>query len=130
MNLNTYNSDNLQQTSSGRSTIRFSRRGIISFSAKACEELSLKKGDKISVHQDEDNPADWYISINSENGWPLRENRKGSSGLKFNSAVMSATILDAFEDLTERGYTMRLSSEPIEIDGQVLYPIITSSAKQ
>jgi hypothetical protein len=51
--------------------------GVFRINATATRKLKLKKGAKISFFQDKKFPSDWYIRVNDEDGFPLRENNAG-----------------------------------------------------
>lgn len=48
--------------------------GVFRINATATRKMKLKKGSKVSFYQDKKYPSDWYIKINEEDGFPLREN--------------------------------------------------------
>jgi hypothetical protein len=83
-----------QNTVSQRTTpcrIRFSRKGANSIGKSAVELMGFTKGNRVAIHQDQDCPLDWYISIDNE-GWELyfKEN-----ALTFYSRPFSESMLNA-----------------------------------
>lgn len=94
MKLITFDATNTLNYRRGEATIRFNKKGPNSISTEACKNLGLKDGDCIAIHQDDENPSDWYISADS-NGFKLRLQSAQSKGLYFNSAAIANTILDA-----------------------------------
>ena len=56
----------------GLPRISFEKNGLISLNKHAVELMGLMIADKLSIAQDEDNPGDWYIFKDSEEGFTLR----------------------------------------------------------
>lgn len=77
----------------------------------------------IGIHQDEDNPEDWYISL-AESGFTLRDD-KGNGGLAFNNTAMSNAFLDAL-DINEDRAAFLIAGEPEVIEDVNYWAILTS----
>lgn len=113
----------IQNPVKGTASITISKASSISLSAAAVELLKLKKGDKVIFCNDEDRPLDWYIST-GENGFILRES--GSKSLLFNSYVIRITFRESLKINTPKSFSLRIGSEPVEIEGAKWWPIITA----
>jgi len=130
MKLNIYNTQNCQHLPrNGNPTIRFRREGSISITRKAAYLLSLKSLDYISFAQDNDKPADWYLIKSGKEGFLIR-GTKQHRGLVCNCAAITGKIFKCFNDkvhINQKSIGFRISGEPVKIDGQECYAIITAN---
>lgn len=77
MKLKTYNQQTLPVRTATRSPfIRIGYDGTWNFSSGAVALLGLEEGRHVLLHQDEENPRDWYISVAATGGYPLRKQVK------------------------------------------------------
>lgn len=96
MKLIEFNPENSVQLNPGASTIRVNRKaGLISFSKMAGTIMNLKRGMKLLVYQDEENPTNWYIRISSA-GFPLRTSN--DKAFDFNNTTLAHKILNSADN--------------------------------
>lgn len=88
--------------------------------------MEISIGDKVSLHQDEENPKDWFIS-KDENGIILK-GKKEEGVLIFHLTEAVKKIFTECE-ITSKSISFVVSQTPIELNNIKYYPIITSSAK-
>lgn len=99
---------------SGTPKVSFNKSGTISFNGKACELLSLKTGDKVTLAQDEDEPGNWYF-FKDENGFAVRDGYD-KKGCLFNHSVLVKTFNECFGLPAEtKGYI--IAGKPTKING-------------
>ncbi len=125
MKIKTYNSLNR----CGRETkpkIRMGKTGYIYITKKVSAMMEISIGDKVSLHQDEENPKDWFIS-KDENGIILK-GKKEEGVLIFHLTEAVKKIFTECE-ITSKSISFVVSQTPIELNNIKYYPIITSSAK-
>lgn len=116
MKLNHFNKANMSHQRPKESTVRFGRKSANVISDEAAEAIGLGKGMKVSFVQDEENPEDWYMLIDIENGFELRQG-KNDKHLSFNCAALSNTFLDAVGLENAHSATFKLITEPNIIEG-------------
>lgn len=116
---------------SNKPSIFFSKAGTIALNKEFSSKIGLEVNDKVSIVQDEENPDDWYLLIDDENGFPLRENK---DRLIFNNATTAKAVIDYFKFRTKSvRFQIATESTPIE-DGEndgagELYGILKHTAK-
>ncbi len=126
MKLVTFDAENMVSQRKGDAYISFSRNAANSLSKAAVDRTGFSPEDKIAIHQDEDNPEDWYLSL-GEAGFPLRDDKKDGSSLYFNNTAMSNTILDALGiDEEEQRVSFLISGEPTVVDEVNYWAILTT----
>ena len=106
--------------------IRMGKSGYVYITKKASDMLELSIGDKVSLHQDEENPRDWFIS-KDKNGIKLR-GKKEDGVLIFHLAQAVKKLFSECE-ITAKSISFVVSKTPIILNNVKYYPIITSSAK-
>ena len=127
MKLKKFNTTNASgRTISTDPRIRINTKGIFSLNDYAARELGLSAGDRISLVQDEDSKADWFI-VKDPAGFPLSQ-VKDSHSLSIQNAFTSRLLLSSC-NLTESSYSFRVGVIPIEAAEEKLYAIITNSAQ-
>lgn len=125
MKLKTFNEQS-QKTKYGQSKVRVRPEGTFLLTPKAGEAIGIKIGDKISIHQSDSEPRDWFLS-KDDMGIAVRLNSKKDRFI-FGSAKAAKTLLESCGiDYGAAAFTV--STEPIEHDGVKYFAIITSSAK-
>lgn len=123
MKLVTFDTTNMVSQRKGDACISISRQGFNSISKNAVERTGFAEGDKIALHQDQENPEDWYMSL-GEDGFSLKASKDGG-GLSFNSAAMSNAFLDALQ-IEENRVAFFIAGEPTTIDEVDFWAILTS----
>ncbi|MDC1285229.1 hypothetical protein N8Z33_00920 [Flavobacteriaceae bacterium] len=126
MKLKVYNEQNSHGKSVSPATIRIHSKGVCSFNATAVRELNLKTNDRVSLLQDEESPANWYI-CKSEDGFNLRNAGTNKTALLFNNYLFTKNLYKSC-NLGGLSYGFMLSVTPEKVDGMKLYAIITASA--
>ncbi|MBS1684736.1 MAG: hypothetical protein JSS76_08280 [Bacteroidetes bacterium] len=120
MKLTTFNTETVETGPRGgnsKPVVRFST-GSTTFNGAAVEMLTLKPGSKISIHQDQEESGNFYLSVGDEKGFPLRQVSKESKdkSLAFNASVLSRDIMKAFDYPTDAtSIKFRILPEPTEI---------------
>jgi hypothetical protein len=94
MNLTVFNNETAPQGSFGRRAavpaITIHAKGLIKLNYPAAQLIGVSEGDRVSIAQDEENPADWYITKDA-NGYELRLGTDKKSYL-FNNSRLTRTI--------------------------------------
>lgn len=125
MKLKEFNQENSRNIVKGRSTVRIYRNtGIFQFSKQAAEVIGLQVGSLVTIHQDEENPEDFYIHKTVANGFILRGNGTELSGLTLNCSMVAALILDSAK--VGKSASFQVSKQPVISNGREYWPIITA----
>ncbi|MCA6489109.1 MAG: hypothetical protein IM551_03680 [Chitinophagaceae bacterium] len=128
MKLKTFNAETFTNVS--RSTKPFisanAKSGLLSLNRAAVKELSVKAGDQVHFHQDEDSPENWYIEKVKSGGFELRTYGKRDA-LAFNSSMLARTIFESV-DCYEK-YGRLIIGEPVKEGKQTFFTLITASLK-
>ena len=128
MQLKTFNSENVLPVRESKPCIHINTKtGLFNFSIGACEMIGLKPGDRVSFHQDEEEPTDWYLEV-TKNGFELRAKANVTKGMLFNSSVMARELVYSVQEV-QSGRVL-ISSQPISVNKKTLWPLITASLKQ
>ena len=93
------------------SRVAFSKAGIITFNPPACELISLKAGDKVTLAQDEEDPRNWYFFKDPQHGFELRAGYK-DKGCMFNHKVMVHSLLTAFGKPEDVTHNFKVAGQP------------------
>ena len=132
MKLQKFDASNSKSVRTGEPTINFNMAGGICFSKTFCQKIGLKKGDKVSIVQDEDQPEDWYIIIGDKDGFPIRENT--GEGCAFNNAFICKNFIEHLQ-INAKSVNCKLATEPADIPkdqlpkGAKAYALLTATAK-
>lgn len=93
--------------------ISFSKAGTITFNQPACERIGLSAGTKISIAQDEEEAANWYVFIDEANGFELRcKNPQKDKACTFNHKALCTTIIEACGLSTDETHRFLIGGEP------------------
>lgn len=103
--------------------IRFNSRGLIYISGGVAELINLKKGDRLSLAQDEERPNDWYL-FKSHNGF-LVGRVKNAKSFSIHSRGTVEAFNNNFKMNGHKSYSIPVGNELI--DGML--PLITSALK-
>lgn len=121
-----YNPQTIPVVTPGHAAVRISINSFL-INKKACENLGLKAGDKVTIVND-DSAKEWYI-IKDPDGFLLREN-KGTGSLNFNCRWLAETILKSCK-LEHTSYSMRVAASITKIEDKTeAWAILTSTAKK
>jgi hypothetical protein len=124
MKLITFDASSCKASRIGESTIRLHKSGLTTFTKTAVEKLNLEVGQQVAIVQDEENPTDWYLVLDAENGFALREYANGA--LMFCNAFIAKTIID-FMDVNTKSISFKLG-KMIDHEGMKLSAILIGSA--
>jgi hypothetical protein len=121
----------------GQSTINITRQGVISVSVVACKLIDIKPGDEVIISFDQDRPMDWFIRKGEADAGGhklvLRLHNKNKDAKNMQSLMANCASLTnkIFLHLKtdKKSVSMRIGSDPIEIEGVKYFPIITASVK-
>jgi hypothetical protein len=123
MDLVSFTKETVPVTRRGPAFISFSRKAASSISKTAAVMMDMEAGSLIGIHQDKDEPENWYVSL-AEDGFELRTNSSGQC-IIFNNAALANMLLDYLEIPGER-VTFLIGKEPVEEDGVKYWPILTA----
>lgn len=109
--------------------------GVLTLNRGACEKLNIQPGDQVVLHQDEDEPQDWYLQVVKSGGFALRCKTGESYPLAFNNATLIRQVIDSVaydvpegvETETPKSVKVRIM-DATEIEGEKFYCIIMTSA--
>lgn len=123
MDLITFTQDTLPASRRVPATIRFSRKSASALSKGFCLLGNFAAGDQIGIHQDKENPEDWYVSFAAD-GFVLRDYGSKGGGLLFNNSTMANTLLDYLE-IEADSASFPIGKEAKVEDEVSYWPIIT-----
>lgn len=121
----------------GESSVTFSRKGYIGISRRAVEKLGLKEGQGIYFAQDEQNPKDWYLGVNTGGKHNVQDcftlKKTGATqGFALSNIVTAAAFYDSVEEVIpddKSCISLPLSTLRTVINGQTLLAIVTKNLK-
>lgn len=128
MNLTIFNKETMPQGTFGTGwakspAITIGQKGLLKINYAAGELLDVKEGDRVSIAQDEENPADWYIT-KDPNGYELRLGSDKKSYL-FNNIALSKTIYECFELSAEtKSVRWLIAGQPTKVGKQTYFGIL------
>lgn len=127
MELKVFNKSNSSWSKTGSSpSIGFNTSGVITINAVACDEIGLKAGMKISVAQDDEDKRTFYLFIDKDNGFLLRDYNKSRS-LAFNCTLIVKAACNNYDD-DRKSVAGKVITEPQIIDKVKYFPIILPKA--
>jgi len=129
MKLKEYNAENSKNIVVGAPYIRVVRKsGTISFSKGAIDLMGIGNNSAAVVSNDEDSPRDWYVCITTsyEPAFKIRY-KTAPIGAMFNCSKIAKNLLDAVGEF--KSASLKISKEPISVNGTTYFLIITSKAK-
>lgn len=130
MKLKAFNSETCIVKRAGKPAMGINFKiGLFRFNRECCEQLSLSAGDKVSLHQDEDEPGDWYLLIKDDKGFELRAKENVTNGLLFNNTSLARQIAESCECI-DKSATLSFAKEPVKHDKKNYWPIITAALKK
>lgn len=88
--------------------------------------MNLKKGDKISLAQDPDNPSNWYIFKDKDHGFEIRSGYLGKGGL-VNHRDLCDLFLDCFELSKEKSNAFKIGGQPTLWDKTQYWGILVNT---
>lgn len=104
----------------GDPTVRIAH-GKFSISKSATSLMGLSHGNCVQLHQNQDEPGKWYLSL-EDSGFPLRKNGSKSEGSCIYNSALVKTILDAFE---AEALTFLVYEKPIRHKGTDYWLLLT-----
>jgi len=128
MKLKEYNSENTVTIKTGKPTIRFNAKGLISISVAANDIIKAKDKSKCLFHQDEERPKDWYLEMTEDNkGFTMKK----TSNLKSPCLNIRAIVKNIGDSIGMNGSSsfVCLIGQPQKFQDKTLFPIITKYAE-
>ena len=127
MKLKEFNAENTLTVRTDKPTVHINTKtGLFNFSRSACVLLNIKHGDRVTFHQDEEEPTDWYVEkVLTETGFPLRANNNTSKGLLFSNTSMARAIVHSVKEVTSG--KIAIVAEPTKVEKRKLYALLTAS---
>lgn len=121
MRLKTFNPENIGEDIIPM--ISINSNGIFRLNKAAVELLKLKEDEKVLFHQDEDEPEDWYISKDAENGFLFSIDKTRPNRYSKISALHRA-FKECFNSTSV--FKFCISTESVKPDKSTsMFPIIT-----
>lgn len=102
-------------------------KGIFRFSKNATDALNITDGSGVVVHQDEQNPRDWYLEIEPVQniGFPINLNT--SAGFYYFNAIRLAERIMMHARCQRASF--QISANPVAADDKKLYLIVMNPFK-
>jgi hypothetical protein len=88
----------------------YESNGEIRISQSLSDMVGTSAGSKLQIFQDEDEPADWYIKFNTEDGYLLHN--KSGGGYSFNSKPLIRAIKGSIKIRDGAKLIIPVSQEP------------------
>lgn len=104
------------------------KAGVFRLNSRACELLNLAAGDEVQIHQDEEDAENWYIEKVKSEGYKLRENKKLTPGLSFNSTFTAKQIAESVS-FSGTGGKILIAGQPTKFDKRLLYGLLLTSLR-
>lgn len=104
-------------------TLSMGRTGIFRLNPVAVDLTGAAKRKGVVLLQDPDEPSNWFLAFDDQDGFPLRN---GKYGMEFNCKQLVARILKSLDTEHACG-TMRLADGHKADDGTQVWPILTST---
>jgi|SRR5882757_1685587 len=118
MKLTVFSAETLPNAKGGglanKTQVSFSKKGKISFSKLTKDLILLKKGDKVSLAQDDDSPEKWYF-YKDKAGYELLQTKTG--GLFFCHQELVKTFIDAWDLDGEQTQFFHIAIVPVTTRG-------------
>jgi len=106
-------------------SISLYKNGEVRISPSLADIVGAKTGTRIQVFQDEEEPADWYIKFNTDDGYLLRS--KSGGGYNFCHRALVDAIKGSIKIRDGAKLSMPVSTDPDPEHG--VYAILTSALK-
>lgn len=108
-------------------SVSFTGSGVISINHPAVNAIGLQSGQKVSIAQNDEDKRTFYLFVDKENGFVLRDYNKSKS-LAFICAIIVKAACDNYND-DRKSVSGKLITEPQIIDKVKYYPIILPKAE-
>lgn len=129
MKLKTFNAETCIVKRNGKPTVGINfKMGLFRFNKECCELIGLKEGAKVSLHQDEEEPTDWYLLVNDEKGFETRRKENVTPGLLFNNSSLAKQIAESTE-YEGKSAALAIGKEAVKYEKKLYWPLITASLK-
>jgi len=98
------------------------KSGLFNINPAALELMGIDisvGGGKLKFHNDDESPADWYISVapaHDTDSFELRVNGKLGKGLYFNNVTLAKAITGSV-DFEEASCRVAIAKEPTDLEG-------------
>lgn len=121
MKLKTFNPENTGDQNIPMLSIN--ANGVFRLNKAAVDLLKLEETDKVLFHQDEDEPEDWYISKDKNNGFTLNA-EKARPNKYARITHLHKIFVECFESPV---FKFLISTDPVKSEKNTIYPIITKN---
>lgn len=111
---------------SGTPTIGINvKTGLFRVSSVAKDIIGLKDGDQVILHQDDEDPINWYIEKVKDGGFILRQKESTGQALLFNNSTLAKHIAASVEFTGKSGKVI-VAGEPTLFQKRKLFGLLTS----
>jgi hypothetical protein len=126
MKLKEFNAENTINQRADKPSIHINTKtGLFNFNKAACDLISLGDEDKITFHQDQEEPFDWYLEkVKTEKGFTLRTKDDVTKGVLLNNVTLARTIVHSISSTIISG-RVPIAAEPTAIGKIKLWPLLT-----
>lgn len=108
--------------------ISFAKSGVISINAAAVKNLGLSPENKISLAQDEDQPENWVLFIDEENGFSTRGKDFEKTGcLCFNHSALVKSIVESLGLELDATHKFPIAKQPTVFGKTKYYGILVTN---
>lgn len=96
--------------------IVIAKKGAITLNGQACTLIGLKPGDKVSLGHEENEPRNWYVFRDNENGYPVRACTGTVKGVIFNHARLASEFREVAELSDNETHSLLIAKSPTIVD--------------
>lgn len=96
--------------------VSFGKKGMIYFNRAASSLLDLKEGNKITLAQDQEDPAGWYFFKDAQHGFELKLH-SDKKGYWFSHQALRKELLSSFDKPQDINHNFPISAEPTVMKG-------------
>lgn len=128
MKLKEFNAENTIASRSGIAAVSVNTKsGTFDFNKIACEQIGLKAGDLVVLHQDESEKENWYMEKVAKKGFSLRA-KSAQTGLVFNNSSLARSVFESVE-LDKTSGRIFIAGKPTEFEKRKLWGLLTASLR-
>lgn len=127
MKLIVYNS-NSQRSNTRKPAVSFNgASGVIRLNIGLCNALYIAHDTQFSFGQDLDNPTDWYLFLDPQEGMSFKF--RDGIGLQASNKGLSQKVLGVFAP-DVKTISIPVAKEPVSINGRDCYALITKAVTE
>lgn len=103
------------------------KTGLFTLNKTAAELIGVIDGNMVQIHQNEDDPQEWFIEKVKKDGFIVRANSKEGIVFSylFNNATIARMIFQAMK--TDKTSGRVIVGEEVKVDGHKLFTLVTAS---